>query len=258
MTELLAEVLANAQEWLTVVGIVFLRVGAMMFLLPAFGEMFLPMRVRLGLGFAFTAIVTPAVAPQILTLLDSGTSYLVLVGTETVVGLTIGMMVRFFAMVLQMAGTMAAQATSLAQILGDAGIDPQPAIGQLLSLGGLTLAVMMGLHIRFAELMIHSYDVFLAGIMPGAGLLSEWAIARVAAAFSLAFSLAAPFTIAAFVYNLTLGVINRAMPQLMVTFVGAPAITLGGLALLLVTAPILLGIWHQGLIEFIANPFEGR
>ncbi len=79
-----------------------------------------------------------------------------------------------------------------------------------------------------------------------------------AAAFALAFSLAAPFTIASFVYNLALGVINRAMPQLMVTFVGAPAITLGGLALLLVSAPILLGIWHQCLVDFIADPFGGR
>ncbi len=70
--------------------------------------------------------------------------------------------------------------------------------------------------------------------------------------------MAAPFTIAAFVYNLALGVINRAMPQLMVTFVGAPAITLGGLVLLLISAPIMLGVWHQGFVAFIADPFGAR
>jgi flagellar biosynthetic protein FliR len=257
MTGLLAELLAVAREGMTVAGIVFLRVGAMMFLLPAFGELLIPARVRLGIAFAFTAVVTPAVAPVLAPFAD-GSDLLLLLGTEILVGLSIGLVVRFFAMALQMAGTMAAQATSLSQILGDAGIDPQPAIGQLLSVGGLALAVAAGLHIRFAELMIHSYQVFEAGRFPGPALVSEWGIQRIAAAFSLAFSLAAPFTIAAFVYNLALGVINRAMPQLMVTFVGAPAITLGGLLLMVLSTPILLGVWHSGFVDFVADPFGGR
>jgi flagellar biosynthetic protein FliR len=255
--EALAELLAWAREATTVAGIVFIRVGAMMFLLPAFGELLIPARVRLGLALAFTAIVTPAVVP-VLQPVAEGSSLLVVLGAETIVGLVIGLVVRFFAMALQIAGSMAAHATSLAQILGDAGIDPQPAIGQLLSVGGLALAVAAGLHVRFAELMIHSYDVFRPGVLPGPALVSEWGIARIAAAFSLAFALAAPFTIAAFVYNLALGVINRAMPQLMVTFVGAPAITLGALALLMLSAPILLGLWHEGFTAFLADPFEGR
>ena len=54
--------------------------------------------------------------------------------------------------------------------------------------------------------------------------------------FALAFSLAAPFVTAALLYNIALGVINRAMPQLSVTFIGAPALTAGGLLLILVAA----------------------
>ena len=38
---------------------------------------------------------------------------------------------------------------------------------------------------------------------------------------------------------------NRAMPQLMVAFVGAPAISFGGLALLLIVAPFLLDVWRN-------------
>ena len=258
MIDLLGQLMDTARDAMTAFGVVFLRVGAMMFLLPAFGELLIPVRVRLGLAIAFTAIVVPAVGAQVLPVAGSGAELLLLLGTETVVGLTVGIVVRFFVMALQIAATMAAQATSLSQILGDAGIDPQPAIGQVLTIGGLTLAVLAGLHVRFAELMIHTYDVFPPGVFPGPALVAEWGIGRIAAAFSLAFSLAAPVTIASFVYNLALGVINRAMPQLMVTFVGAPAITLGGLVLLLISAPILLGIWHQGLVEFLADPFEGR
>ena len=60
--------------------------------------------------------------------------------------------------------------------------------------------------------------------------------------------------VASFIYNLTLGVINRAMPQLMVAFVGAPFTTLGGLVLLLLATPIMLHHWLGALDAFLANP----
>ncbi|MBM9596129.1 flagellar biosynthetic protein FliR [Rhodobacteraceae bacterium MCCB 386] len=254
----MAELMATGQETLWVAGIVFLRVGAAMFLLPAFGERLVPARIRLVLALAFTAIVAPAVGPMVAPLATGEAGMVRLIATEAIAGLTIGLMLRLFVMALQIAGTIAAQATSLSQILGDAGIDPQPAIGQLLTIGGLTLAVLADLHVRLAEFIIHSYDILPAGIFPGAALIGEWGIERIAAAFAMAFSLAAPFTIASFVYNLALGVINRAMPQLMVSFVGAPAITLGGLALLLLAAPLMLGLWQQSFLDFIADPAGGR
>jgi flagellar biosynthetic protein FliR len=43
----------------------------------------------------------------------------------------------------------------------------------------------------------------------------------------------------------------------MVAFVGAPAITLGGMILLFLTAPILLSVWVTAMNDFLANPFTG-
>lgn len=59
-------------------------------------------------------------------------------------------------------------------------------------------------------------------------------------------------------YNLALGVINKAMPQLMVAFVGAPLITLGGLFLLFLVAPLMLSVWLSALDQFMSSPFEAR
>jgi flagellar biosynthesis protein FliR len=65
-----------------------------------------------------------------------------------------------------------------------------------------------------------------------------------------------PFTIAALVIaNLALGAINRAMPQLMVAFVGAPATVWGALALLAITAPAILAVWAAALDRVLAIPF---
>jgi flagellar biosynthetic protein FliR len=56
-------------------------------------------------------------------------------------------------------------------------------------------------------------------------------------------------------YNLALGAINRAMPTLMVSMVGAPALTLGSLALLAIATPVILAAWLGALGEHLAQPF---
>lgn len=235
--------------------VVFLRIGAAMAVLPAFGEKSVPVRVRLFLAFAFTVIVAPSIAPDIGPASPApDLSYV----SEPVIGLGFGIAIRLMIMVLQIAGSIAAQSTSLAQLMGGANADPQPAIGHVLVVAGLALAVMLGLHVKLAEGLILTYRVFPIGQFPDAQLFADWGIAQIARAFSLAFSLAAPFVIASLLYNVALGVINRAMPQLMVAFVGAPAITAGGLILLLLTAPLLLPIWQAALEATLANPFGGR
>ncbi|MBK5928557.1 flagellar biosynthetic protein FliR [Rhodobaculum claviforme] len=235
--------------------VVFLRVGAVMAVVPAFGEQVVPMRVRLALGLAFTAVVAPAVAPEAVMLAAAGNGWMRALATEVVAGLALGLALRLFVIALQTAGTMAAQATSLSQFFGGAGVDPQPAISQLLVVGGLALAVMAGLHVRLAELLVLSYALMPVGAFPPGWELAGWGVAQVSRAFALAFTLAAPFVIAALVYNMALGAINRAMPQLMVAFVGAPALTLGGLVLLFLVAPAGLAVWLAAFGGFLSDPF---
>ena len=231
---------------------VFLRVSALVSLLPAFGERSIPTRVKLGIAAAFTLIIAPAVAaPQTAPDLSG---VMRLIGTEVLAGLALGMGLRLFVLALQTAGSIAAQATSLSQILGGAAIEPVPAMGFLLTLAGLTLAVLLGLHVRIAEFLIHSYMLFPMGTAPAAPDLSQWGVQQVSRSFALAFALAMPFVIASLIYNLATGVINRAMPQLMVAFVGAPAITFAGLFLLFAGTPLILSVWSDALLAFIANP----
>lgn len=234
--------------------LVFLRVGAAMALLPAFGEQSVPQRVKLVLTLAFTAIVTPAVAGDISP--QAGAFALPMMA-EVLAGLTLGIGLRIFIHVLQIAGAIAAQAASLSQLFGGAGAEPQPAIANLLAAAGLALAVMAGLHVRVAQLLILSYALLPAGRLPDAAALADWGLLQIARGFALAFSLAAPFVVASLIYNVALGVINRAMPQLMVAFVGAPALTLGGLVLLAVVAPMALAVWTQALDAFLAAPLAG-
>jgi flagellar biosynthetic protein FliR len=246
-----------SQDLLWAHAIVFLRVAPMIAMFPAFGESSVPVRIKLVVALAFTVIVTPAMLPELRAFLSQAPDFTWLALTETGVGLLLGIGIRLFILALQTAGSIAAQSTSLSQILGGADITPLPAIGHLLVTGALALAMILGLHVRLAELAVLSYRIFPPGQLPGAPDVAQWGIARVAHAFGFAFTLAAPFVIASVLYNLTLGVINRAMPQLMVVFVGAPAITAAGLVLLFLLAPAMLGIWVDALAEFLDDPLAG-
>jgi len=234
--------------------VIFLRVGAAMSLLPGFGEKMVPARIRLVLAFAFTAVVAPAVQPHVQALIESRPNSALVLLCETMTGLSLGMVLRLFVLAIEMAGSLAAQSASLSQMFGNSG-EPAPAIGHVLLMAGLTLALLSGLHVRLAGALILSYDALPVGQFPGAALMRDWGLAGISRAFALAFSLSAPFVIAALVYNLALGVINRAMPSLMLSMIGAPALTAGGLILLGVTAPLMLGVWNADFADFLANPF---
>jgi flagellar biosynthetic protein FliR len=251
----LAELMQISQDLFWLHAVVFLRVGPVISLFPGIGESTVSLRVKLALALAFTVICTPAVAPYLTGLSLPGSGFAWIAVTETTVGLIIGIGVRLLLLAMQTAGSIAAQATSLAQILGAAGTTPMPAMGHLLALGAIALAMLLGLHVRVAEMVIATYRVFPVGAMPDAAAVSQWGIAQVAGAFSLAFTLAAPFVIVSVLYNLTLGIINRAMPQMMVVFVGAPVITLGGLLMLFLLAPGMLNLWMRALEHFVSNPF---
>ena len=251
MNDILALLLtyhASVADQAEVAGLIFLRVGAVMATLPAFGETTIPARIRLVLAVMFTAALFP-VAQPLLDGIPLSTGF----APEVAIGLALGLMVRLFVLSLMTAGSIAANATSLSQLF-PAGAEAQPALSKLLVSAGLALAVTTGLHLRVLDYLALGYELLPAGQWPSSNLVAEWGVAQTARAFAMAFMIAMPFVIASLIYNVALGVINRAMPQLMVTFVGAPALSLGGLVLLALVSPLALTIWLQTLNRFLTSP----
>ncbi|MCB6177939.1 flagellar biosynthetic protein FliR [Rhodobacter sp. Har01] len=246
----LAQLLGVAESLILQVALVFVRVGAAVSLLPGLGEQMVPQRIRLAVALALTAIVVPAVPAP------TGTGFGAL-AIEAAAGLVLGVGLRLMILGLQTAGTIAAQSISLAQMFNGTGPEPQPIVANLFTLAGIVLFLAMGGLVRSVELLVLSYELMPPGQIPDASLLSQWGLDRVAMVFALGFSLAAPFVLAALLYNLALGVMNRAMPQLMVALIGAPALTLGGLALLALASPALLAIWLDAMRQAMALPYGG-
>jgi len=259
MFDLLQVLLDQSAAHLLAAALIFVRVGAVVGLLPGFGEMFLPGRLRLGIALALTAILVPVVDRSGLPTALPPMNFVQFLVTEAGIGVLIGLATRLMVHALQLAGTIAAQSTALAQIAG-AGVapDPMPAMGNALMIAGLTLAMVLGLHVKVVATILASYaNLGFGALLTGADI-GAWGLDQAVAAFSLGFSLAAPFILAALLYNIALGAINRAMPQLMVAFVGAPAITAATLFLFLLSAPVIILVWNDRLDAVLLAPLEFR
>lgn len=243
--------LAEGLAWAAT--LVFVRIGAMVALMPGLGDPVVPQRVKLALVMAFAIVLSPILAERLAA--DILETTFVALGSEAVSGLILGVGLRLFLVALQTAAAIIAQATTLSQLFAGAVPEPQPAIGNLLTMSGVALAIVSGLHVRAAELVILSYDVLPAASLPLTSEATDWSVALIGRCFNLAFTLSAPFVIASLLYNLVLGAINRAMPTLMVSMVGAPALTLGGMAMFAVAAPAILMAWLAAFSDHMAAPF---
>jgi len=236
---------------------IFARVAAVAFLLPGIGERAVPSRIKLGGALSFSLIVTPMVLPQIAAVDTTPVETVRVIATEALAGLLIGISLRMMIFVIQITGTIAAQSLAVAQMFGGvASPEPEPIIATFLTLSVITLALTTGLHVKVALALAGSYGIAPFGLALPTADVAEWAAQSGRAAIDLAIGLALPFMILSFLYNLSLGAINRAMPQLMVAFIGAPAITGMGIGLLLLVTPVILTTWLAAFEAVLADPFE--
>ena len=237
-------VLLDSQAQLWDFATLFARISALFSFIPGFGEASVSVRVKLFLSAAVSVVLFP-------TLDFSQSVTLSLLFQEVLIGLILGLTMRLFTICLQTCGSIAAQCTSLSQILGLASAEPMPSISHILMFSGICLLFVLDWHFVVLESIYLSFAIFPIGAMPSAEFIYSNYSALCSSIFSLAFALSMPFIVASFLYNLTLGVINKAMPQLMVAFVGAPVITGGSLVVLLLSIVVILSSWEQLFFEYV-------
>lgn len=229
--------------------LIFVRVAALFALAPITGERALPPRVKLGGAFAVTILIFPLIAP--VTPQTNALPAAIL--TEAATGLTFGLIFRLLVIAIQMAGIIIAQSGSLAQMFPGMVDDAAPAVASLLNTLALALAASLGLQFVLIEVLVKLYDIFPVGQGITAAQTAETMVSSVAQATVLAFKLSAGFVIASLLYNLLIGFANRVMPQLMLTMIGAPVISIGTLLLLMLTFPLILEAWISATENLLAG-----
>ena len=237
----------------------FGRVGAMVMLLPGFGEANLPARVRLTIALILTAVLLPLHQQAYTVDLNSLAPVIFEMVEEVVVGLVIGMSARLAISALQIAGSVVAQQLGLGFVTS---VDPTQGqqgalVGNFLTLLGVTLIFATDMHHLVIAAMNDSYAVFKPGELPLAGDVAKHVTQIVAASFRIGVQLAAPFIVFGLLFNLGLGVLSRLMPQMQVFFIGLPLSILLGLLLLVVVLGAMMGTFTdflQTVLGQLATP----
>lgn len=222
--------------------LVFVRVGAALSMLPGFGEMAVPLRARLAAALAVALALSAVVGGLPAGPPTAPSDILRHVFGEFAAGMVIGVAARILFASLQIAGQLIAQTAGLSNIfaLPGTGFEAGSVVGGYLMIGGLVLIFVSDLHHAMIGALYESYRLMPAATVPALADLAKLTTEAVSTAFRLAAQFSAPFLVLGFVYNVGLGLINRAMPQFAVFFIALPVSILGGLVLLAITLTAVL------------------
>lgn len=203
---------------------VFARIGAAMMLLPGFGEVTVPARLRLALALALTLVLAPVVAPSLPAMPAALEPLLTLMISEILIGLAIGALARLLTTGLQIGGTFIAYHTGLgAAQLFDPNAQQQGAItGAFMTTLGVTLIFVAELHHLMLSALADSYSVFAPGVGVQMGDLADTASRIVADSFRLGLRIAMPVVMFSLIVYTSMGLMGRLMPQMQVFFIALP------------------------------------
>ena len=226
--------------------LVFARVGAMVMLLPAIGEMGVPSRVRLVLALAISFALTPTVqnaypaaAPQ------TAVQLVILLAQEITAGVLVGAMARIIMSALQVAGYLIATQTGLAyaQTLDPTQNTQGAVLGNFMTILGTTLIFLTNLHHLAIGAIAGSCHMLPPGGHLPAGDMAQLVIQLTSSSFALGFQLAAPFLVFGFALYAGLGILARLMPQLQVFFVAVPLNIMCGFLIMLALIGALMSVF---------------
>jgi flagellar biosynthetic protein FliR len=225
--------------------LVFARIGTMIMLMPALGEVNIPTRIRLGIALALTLILLPLHRAAYQVNLENLAPLPVLLVHEILVGLVLGATARVTISALTVAGSVIAQQLGLGFVTS---VDPTQGqqgivVGNLLTILGITLLFATDLHHLVIAALTDSYKIFKPGELISSGDVASLATKTFALAFKIGVQLSAPFLVFGLVFNIGLGVLARLMPQMQVYFVGAPLSILLGFLILVAVIATMMGVF---------------
>ncbi len=232
--------------------LIFARMGAFIMLMPGIGESFVPARIRLAFAFLTAIAMAPVVSPLIPEAPLTIGPLAILIGTEVIIGLIIGIITRFFLMAIAVAGQIIGMQTGLAFAQAvDPTLGQQGAItGAFLNLTALVLIFVTNLHHLLLAGIQNSYQAFPAGGAPLTGDSAQWALDVFAEAFRLGVQMASPLLVFGLVFYLAIGVLSRLMPQAQIFFIALPSNILIGFSIFALVMGAALMTWIERFEAF--------
>lgn len=238
---------------------VFARVGAVIMVLPGFGDSYVSPRIRLLIALTIAFVLTPVVGGTIPPIPAAPIGLAVLMVSEIFIGLFIGGASRIILSALQVAGTIIGYQISLANafVFDPASAQQGALAGAILSVTALTLIFVTNLHHVMLMGVAGSYELFVPGTMPPVNEMADFIARMVSRSFVLAMQISAPFIVVGLVLVVGVGLLNRLMPQVQMFFVAMPLQILIGIAILMLTFSAIMLWFLDAYRDGVMSVFQG-
>ena len=194
---------------------------------PLFGNLSVPMQIKLGLGVMLALIVAPTI-PALPALDPMSLGGLLILMQQMAIGLAMGFAMRIVFAAVEMAG----EITGLTMGLGFATFfDPHTqgrssAISQFLALMAIMLFLAANIHLMLIATLVESFSTLPISATPLDGHGLQQVVMWGGRIFSAGVQLSLPIIAALLITNIALGILTRAAPQLNLFGIGFP-ITIG-------------------------------
>ncbi|HVV31850.1 MAG TPA: flagellar biosynthetic protein FliR [Vitreimonas sp.] len=233
--------------------LVFGRVGAMIMLLPGFGETTIPARVRLSFALLIAMAIAPSLTGHIPAPADTALGMAGQIVIEVLIGVMLGAAARMLMSALATAGQIMGLETGLsfAQVADPtAGGQSGQLFAVFLSTMGIALIFATGLDRMFLQGVAGSYDVISLGARAPVGDAAQLGLNAASSSFRVGFQIAAPVVAAGLIFRVGLGVLARLIPSIQVFFVALPLQLMGGFAVIALGLSAGMLIWLDSLQQY--------
>jgi len=203
--------------------LVFLRISALIIVLPVLGHVLVPMQIKIGLIMLLTLLIFPLVEQQVNAIPLEPLTFAVIAMQEILIAAALGLLAQLIFTAAQFAGQIMSfqMGMTVANVFDPVTHSQQAVLSQLAMTLAMLLWLVSGAHHMFLHALIDSFTLFPINhdwSFPALMDLSDAASAM----FVLSLKLAAPIMLLLTFVYIALGLLARAVPQIQVFFVSFP------------------------------------
>jgi len=232
--------------------LIFLRVSAIILVLPIFSSKNIPVMLKAGLSISVSIVLFPMVRIEALPFLTEPIPFAIEVMGEILLGAVIGLSVRMLFAGIQLAGQLLGfqMGLGIANVMDPISNSQASVIAQLKNLFAMLMFLAVNAHHQLLQALVKSFRMMPPPLdfQYGTSLMEQ--VVRLAGnMFIIAVKVGAPVMIVLLLTSVALGLVARTVPQMNVFIVAFPVKIVIGFVFLAGALPFLA--------SFLKQIFEG-
>ena len=221
--------------------LVLVRISGIVTTAPVLGSNTIPVQVKIVLILALGLIIQPFIEfPRVFP--DQTSEHLILIASELLIGLVMGLVARFMFAAIEFAGTVVGfqMGLSMANMFDPMSEQQISMIARFETAMATLIFLVMDLHLVIVQAIVRSYYLLPPGGASVNSNLTQGILSLSSSVFTIGLQIGAPLIVALFLANMIIGLLARTVPQIQVFVVGFPLTLLLGFIFIMFGVPFFV------------------